>query len=273
MRLPTIIYIGGYGRSGSTILDLMLSSEPRTLGAGELFRLWQGKLEDQFIGSEQRSLAQCIKFWADIENDIGIPRADAERIRSAVEITDFRNMQSIDKICLCEYRSMMNKMFVAIAKRGFDYVIDASKNTRPTAYRPFYLRWSGFRVHFIHLRRNFLGTMRAVARGTNRSLLEGRADRLAPLSRAVLGFHLAHAAASRCRCAAGGPWLELAFEDFVTDPAPHISRICDEVGMDATPIIKRLEAGEPFRVGYEISGNRLLKNGAVAFRRRSAVTG
>ena len=34
--LEKIIYVTGYGRSGSTLLDMMLGSDPDTFGAGEM---------------------------------------------------------------------------------------------------------------------------------------------------------------------------------------------------------------------------------------------
>ena len=37
---PTIIYIAGYGRSGSTVLDIMLGDHPRIFSGGELTYLF-----------------------------------------------------------------------------------------------------------------------------------------------------------------------------------------------------------------------------------------
>ena len=34
--LEKIIYVAGYGRSGSTLLDMMLASHPAVFGAGEM---------------------------------------------------------------------------------------------------------------------------------------------------------------------------------------------------------------------------------------------
>ena len=41
---PTVLYIAGYGRSGSTVLDMLLGTHPRIIGGGELTHLFHHSL-------------------------------------------------------------------------------------------------------------------------------------------------------------------------------------------------------------------------------------
>jgi hypothetical protein len=267
MALPLVIYIGGYGRSGSTPLDLMLGTAPRTLGAGELYRLWRGRLEDQCIHSERRPLVKFVEFWTEVEAAVGIPRATAERIRSDFESVEKFNLLRTGQRSFDDYRRMMLRLFSVLGECGFDYVIDSSKNSWAAAYRSALLRECGVPLYFVHLQRGFLDTMRAVARGSNKELLGGRHDPF-HVPRNAVGFHLAHAIARRCR--EGGSYFALPFKRFMENPASYVSHICGAVGMEAKPITERLALGKPFPVGYQIGGNRLLKSGEMVFRCQAA---
>jgi hypothetical protein len=265
LEVPTIIYIGGYGRGGTSMLDLMLGAAPGVLGAGELFRLWSGRLEDQCVHSSSRPVAQFVEFWSEIERRVGVPRLEGERIRRLIEERKIMSRPPPGGL-FHDYSWMMWKLFSTLSELGFKYVVDSSKNSRPTALRPFYLRQCGLRLYFVHLRRSFVDTMSSVAQGTNRQFLEGQSD-LLRVPRAAIGFHLAHSAANRWRREGGQAYLRLSFERLVCDPAPEIAVLCGRVGMDAGPIIDRLSQGKPFRVGYQIGGNRLFRSGDVFFRR------
>jgi hypothetical protein len=55
-------YIGGWGRSGSTMLDLMLGQAPQVFSAGEVREIWQsGLVENRLCGCEQ-PFRDC-SFW------------------------------------------------------------------------------------------------------------------------------------------------------------------------------------------------------------------
>ncbi len=57
-----ILYIGGWGRSGSTLLDLMLGQAPGVFSAGEIREIWQsGLVENRPCGCEQ-PFRDC-SFW------------------------------------------------------------------------------------------------------------------------------------------------------------------------------------------------------------------
>jgi hypothetical protein len=60
---PIVLYIGGVGRSGSTILDLMLGQVPGFVAVGELSYLW-GRNDDDLCGCGQR-FASC-PFWRSV---------------------------------------------------------------------------------------------------------------------------------------------------------------------------------------------------------------
>src|SRR5207302_427627 len=58
----TVLFIGGAGRSGSTLLDRLLGRRPGFVSAGEVVHLWRrGLSEDQLCGCGER-FSDC-PFW------------------------------------------------------------------------------------------------------------------------------------------------------------------------------------------------------------------
>ena len=84
-----ILYVGGWGRSGSTLLDLMLGQAPGVFSAGEIREIWQsGLVENRPCGCE-RPFRDC-PFWQAV-GDAGfggwdrIPLSEILRLRYSLD--------------------------------------------------------------------------------------------------------------------------------------------------------------------------------------------
>jgi hypothetical protein len=74
-----VIYVAGWGRSGSTLLSLLLAQSPDVVWAGELQGLWvwsDGRPEDMLCGCG-RGVGDC-PFWRAVLAD-GLERVDPKR--------------------------------------------------------------------------------------------------------------------------------------------------------------------------------------------------
>src|SRR3954453_3522671 len=74
-----IIYIAGYSRSGSTILDIMLSSHPEIFGTGELGNLFDYWSEGIRTCTCEQIYNRC-PFWKNLTMPIGINFKEAQQI-------------------------------------------------------------------------------------------------------------------------------------------------------------------------------------------------
>jgi Sulfotransferase family len=84
-----VVYIGGCGRSGSTLLDRMLGEFPRLCPVGELRFIWQrGLLENQRCGCG-KPFREC-PFWMAVGEDAfgGWDNVDAEDMAALERATD-----------------------------------------------------------------------------------------------------------------------------------------------------------------------------------------
>src|SRR5947209_19958625 len=60
-----VLYVGGCGRSGSTLLDRMLGQVPGVLAIGEVVHIWRrGVGEDQLCGCG-KAFTDC-EFWSEV---------------------------------------------------------------------------------------------------------------------------------------------------------------------------------------------------------------
>jgi hypothetical protein len=85
----TVIYIGGLGRSGSTLLDRMLGQLPGHLSAGEIRDLWQRGIRENRLCGCGVPFADC-PFWSQVGVDAygGWDRLDVDEVIELKEHVD-----------------------------------------------------------------------------------------------------------------------------------------------------------------------------------------
>lgn len=206
-ELPTVVYIAGYGRSGSTVLDLILGASDQAVAVGELFMFFRPA--ETRTCSCGRSVAEC-PFWSEVrsvyqarhlaDSRLYVPGNHGDRgLRFRQKIEGFfvplwRSPEVRD-----EYTRHERALLAALQHvSGRHVIVDSSKTAVEVAWRPASLvKYCGANVKLIHLVRDGRAVMWSVMRGCNRKLEQGDADpRLSfPRLRSVLGWTLANLAA------------------------------------------------------------------------------
>jgi hypothetical protein len=136
--MPQVVYVGSWGRSGSTLLDLMLGQIPGFFSAGELRYLWErGLVERQLCGCGV-PVPEC-PFWsAVLEEAFGTPgRVDAGEVLSL-----WRRVDGLARVPLLAspwrppaleqdlqaFREVLARVYRAVATvSGRATVVDSSK--------------------------------------------------------------------------------------------------------------------------------------------------
>lgn len=255
--LPTVVYIAGYGRSGSTVLDVLLGNCPEVCAVGELFMFFRpGETERCGCGA---SVADC-RFWQAVRDEYR--RLMGELPDDAQGLAFRRQVEGVGSLFVPRkhprYAESQRALLSAVVTAGgVTTVVDSSKTAIEVARRPAALRAAGMRVKVIHLIRDGRGCMWSLLRGCNRKLERGESDpQLAfPRLRAVLGWLQANLAAL------GRDTLRVRYEDLVRDPAGELARIGRFLEIDTSEVVHRLANGETLRSGHSISGNRLRHTG------------
>lgn len=273
MEIPTVLYIAGYGRSGSTVLDVVLGSSDRVVSAGELVYLgqeWQHQNRTCACGTDYR---HC-PFWKGM---FSTPE-EVEEWKRVARRVEYRNSlfhlltDSIPDRDRQAYRREIRAHFSHIAERGSaSVVVESSKSARHAAGRFWALRnIAGLDVKVLHLVRDGREVLRSVVeKGTNWAAEGYREEKRMLGVRTTIGWMLANSLALVLGNALdGNRYLRIRFEDLLNDPEPVLRKIGGFAEIDVSGIVRRIDSAEPFSIGHNVGGNRLRHQNAVRLRQQ-----
>ncbi|HEX2267747.1 MAG TPA: hypothetical protein VHI97_06050 [Actinomycetota bacterium] len=255
-----VVFIGGYGRSGSTLLGLLLDQHPSFVFAGELVAVWAHFEANRPCGCET-PLREC-PFWSTVMNDIAerLPSFDVQRmvrlqrrVDPGWRLPNLRSVLSGNAYEGAHYREAFGQLCRSIeAVSGCSVVVDSSK----VASHGFILNSiSTVRTYPIHLIRDSRATAFSLRR-SRFSPSHGKDLERRNLLRAALAWSVANVEVGRLR-RANPDYRMLLYDDLVNQPGRVVAAITDLVA-EPPPDSSVLEATtiRPSH-GHSISGNPL----------------
>lgn len=237
-----VLYVMGYGRSGSTIIGNVLGEIPGFVHLGELRSLWRlGLLGGRVCGCG--SPVKHCSFWERILTEaFGSKRPapsevvhwqrQAVRLRSTLRLLRLQLGEPSGSPALEQFEQTALRIYRAAASiTGSQVVIDTSKHIPEAALLHLL---PGIKPYFIHLVRD----PRAVAFSWQRSMYspgEGRKSEM-PRHGSVTssrGWALANIGAEIVRHRSQpGRSIMIRYEDFVAEPHATINRILGMLGLE-----------------------------------------
>lgn len=270
--LPTVIYIAGAARSGSTLLNILLTQHRRVVSGGELFQA-ANKLQDPKAQCTCREPVAACPVWRGIAGEIealaGAHGLDPgglgkllRRFDSRRALAGYLGNATRDAGGAALYAEAQHRIFRALraTKPGAAFVVDASKSQGRAAGRPLALhRLAGMDVRVIHLVRNPRGVLASKLKGWNRELEQGiRERRLLRGPRALINWWLANYSVTRLTRAIGRDRvIYMDYEALVGRPAETLQQLGDFLGLDPREMIDAAEGGTIEAAGHAIAGNRM----------------
>jgi len=153
-----IIYIAGDGRSGSTLLDSILSNIDGSLSVGECHRFWNRFYEGETLCSCGNKITDC-ELWNKVDKQLKARFVDYnpnEFKARVIEIQKYKNFDKIPHIVsseawkpFCEQVIAYYKIIAVYNKRGA--IIDSSKSI---SWCYFLEQLNFSELYIIHLERN-----------------------------------------------------------------------------------------------------------------------
>ncbi len=194
-RRLKVVYVAGYGRSGSTVVSLLLGSHPDFVSVGELGEFDVDRRAGRLCSCGET--AEHCPFWAPRLAKIPPPAPEESLARAPWSV-----VRGPD----AHYRDTQRRALDAL---GADtaIVVDSTKTARGHTVRPLLLARSGIEIHVLHMYRPLREVVASRRRGTNRGLesavgQEARSGPLADLM-VTLGWTVANLAARLARRRAG----------------------------------------------------------------------
>jgi hypothetical protein len=237
--LPKVLYIAGWQRSGTTILDRVLGQLEGFVSTGELRRLWEASLSEGYLCGCGAPLPEC-EFWRAAQEAGGLEASPREG-RRLVELqrrhvhTRPRELLAIRRgierrarlksSALDPYAEARLRLFAGLRKvTGADVVVDSSKHPADAYLLTTLPQLDLYVVHLIR-------DPRAVAYSWSRMVREtadprGRLlDGFGSLSSSVWWLVWNAAIETLLRRRLGERYLRLRYEDFVERPAEAVRSI------------------------------------------------
>ncbi|RYJ02970.1 MAG: sulfotransferase, partial [Actinomycetales bacterium] len=135
MTTTRVLFVGGTGRSGSTVLSTVLGEVPGLVAVGEVRFLWErGVLQDRLCGCGS-AFAECA-FWTEVL-DLALGTADREETarRLGAELTERTRLRTVPGLlarrtpsAAADLEDTLGRVYAAIAAvSGAQVVVDSSK--------------------------------------------------------------------------------------------------------------------------------------------------
>ena len=232
-----LLYIAGYGRSGSSILSRLLAQQSRVLSLGEY-----GRASEHFAEGRQCScgvrLDKC-EFWGPL---------------SAPD--DHKT------------RDLPGRMLDRLGQDGaYDWAIDSSKTAYRDFLRPLKYLVQGRELRLIQLVRDPEHVLASARKGRNKDLEAGAARmRRFETARTIAGWLFANAFGAGYRLVMGRHALRISYEDLLSEPFATLDAIQTRLGVPVDDVRRVLAENRELDAGHEIAGNRTLREGSTVFR-------
>ena len=260
---PGIVYVAGYGRSGSTLLDVVLGAHPDIAGLGEVGLLWRQLAQPGGECACGAPLPDCPRWGPALRAlgarfELGALEAQSQRQEA------WRGGGTPGH---GDYGPAMAALFADVAAReGARLLVDSSKTSYRFARRPVALhRAAGLGVRQLHLVRDPRAVLASCLKGQNSRLAVGD-DRVRTFATpiALAGWVASNVAALwNARRLGPGSTLVVEYEALVSRPREALARIGAFLGVDLAGVATRIEAGEAFDAGHVVAGNRMARAGGV----------
>lgn len=276
---PTVLYIGGWGRSGSTLLECVLAQLDGTVALGEVVHLWE-----RGLGRDERCacgepFSGCA-FWTEVGEVAfgGWENVDLDRLRHLADAVDrqrhiprsARRRPSPEFASLAsEYAGHFRAVHRAAARvSGARVVVDSSKEI-PTALALSHRDDVDLRV--LHVVRDARGVAYSWSKTVARPEADGEAmPRFSPVRSTTfwLSGNLT-VAGLRHR---GVPVARLRYEDLVADAAGSVERVWAELGLPGRADVPMTAPDAiDLRPTHSVAGNPMrFRTGPTTLRRDDA---
>lgn len=271
-NIPDIIYIAGYGRSGSTLLERLLQCQPSVHACGEMTNFFKIYGSPSSTCSCGHSLEKC-EFWGGIAEELFHQGFSTQafpyysRIQKKREAYWSHGGSFFPSKYHNMYANFMQPFCDAVVNQssGNKTLIDSSKTAYSTLYRPLAISLLGkYRVGVIHLVRDCRGVAWSKIKGRNPTM-ENTITKNGPLpvTSAMLGWSFSNIAADRLKYRIGrSNYYLLRYEDFVEKPIQSLKKLGAffQINLDESINVaqKAMEApGVQLPQMHQLAGNRM----------------
>lgn len=272
---PAVLYIGGFGRSGSTLVERVVQAAPQAVSLGEVVHLWKrGVVGDEPCGCGTR-FSEC-PFWQAVGGRAfgGWDAVDVEEVLALHDAVDRQRHVwkttrpfGATRDALLRYAGYYRAVYRAASEHsGSDIVVDSSKHVSlavALGNDPL------IDLRVLHMVRDSVAVAYSWSKEVRYDVV-GEGDRNMPrfsASRASALWTSNNALVQLARIT-GTPTYRLRYEDFVRAPTVAVQNVWRELDLPGSyDIDLSQEGGVAVERGHSIGGNPMrFKPGPLVIR-------
>jgi hypothetical protein len=274
---PQVLYIGGFSRSGTTLLQRLLDQLPGVISLGEVCNLWDTGLKSDDLCTCGEVIS-CCKFWGEIaERAFGgwnaVDLYEVQRLRNAIDRARFlprllRKARSEEfEAAARVYSRFYTKIYAAVIEvSGARVVVDSSKRASLASCL---CEFADVDLKLIHIVRDSRGVAYSCTKPITRvDSVDKAVFGTAPPATTALNWIVQNVALEMLT-KKGAPTYLITYEEFIKEPIRCFRELASFAGLPADDTTVEFLSNEHavLGTGHSIGGNPMREQtGRVALR-------
>lgn len=242
-----IIYIIGAGRSGTTLLDILLGNQPEVFSAGELNRF----LKRNGVPHSARD-KEVADFWSDVRNSVGLLSEQLKKTAEKLEYhSGFFFKYVVERKQMKAYETFNQQLFAAIDERsgGCSVIVDSSKYPMRAKHLSKIFK---DKISFVYLQRNPSDVVNSFSKkDVEQPAKSAFSAHVYLFVVNVLARYVLYGLKKSHRCST------ISYDQLVSEPEKLFNQLSEDLNVDLSHVLSKLSSREKFKVGMLFDGNRL----------------
>jgi hypothetical protein len=260
---PVVLFIGGFGRSGSTLVERVIEATPQAVSLGEVVHLWKrGLLENELCGCGT-PFSEC-PFWTSVGQSAfggwsNVDVAEVIALHDAVDrqrrvLRTLRPRTEAARAEILRYTSYFRAVYEAVAEvTGAQVVVDSSKHGSLAVALG---NDPQIDLRVLHLVRDSVAVAYSWSKEVSRPETGGQDEMVRYSTLRASALWTSNNLLVQLARIARTPVHRMRYEDFVRAPSASLSRVWRALSLpgEYEPIIEA-GVGVDLERGHSIGGN------------------
>lgn len=260
---PAVLFVGGFGRSGSTLVERVIEATPQAVSLGEVVHLWKrGIVEDELCGCGTR-FSTC-PFWTSVGDRAfgGWSKVDVAEVMALHDAVDrqrrilrtLRPRTPEARAEILRYTAYYRAVYDAVAEvTGAEVVVDSSKHGSLAVALG---NDPQIDLRVLHLVRDSVAVAYSWSKEVSRPETGGKDEMVRYSTLRASALWTSNNLLVQLARVARTPVHRMRYEDFVRAPSASLSRMWRALALpgEFEPVIQS-GVGIDLERGHSIGGN------------------
>ncbi|RSK41522.1 sulfotransferase [Mangrovimonas spongiae] len=249
----TLIYIVGAGRSGTTLVDIMLGNLENSISLGEVNRFFK---RNGYPPKRKKNSA-VYEFWSNLRCKlINKGFTDLRELDQLFQNNEYHTafFKSFFKKSDSYYVQLLNKQYEVLDEIvNHKTLIESSKYPSRALNISNYLEEKSYIVKYIYLKKDPVKVVRSFQKKDLEQPSKGffMANLYYFIVNILCGITI------NILKKRGHKVCTIKYKDLINSPEKTLNRLGDDLNIDCSELVKKIANKEPLKTGYLFDGNRI----------------